>query len=29
VGRVALTLIGGGVFANPIRTIWNAILDGD
>lgn len=24
--RVALTLIGGGVFANPIRTIWDAIL---
>jgi hypothetical protein len=22
----ALTLIGGGVFANPIRTIWDAIL---
>lgn len=24
--RVALTLIGGGVFANPMRTIWDAIL---
>lgn len=24
--RVALTLIGGGVFANPIEVIWNAIL---
>jgi hypothetical protein len=24
--RVALTLIGGGVFANPIRAIWDAIL---
>ncbi len=24
--RVALTLIGGGVFANPIRVIWDAIL---
>ncbi|HEU4730969.1 MAG TPA: hypothetical protein VFT22_23910 [Kofleriaceae bacterium] len=24
--RVVLTLIGGGVFANPIGTIWNAIL---
>lgn len=24
--RVLLTLIGGGVFANPIRTIWEAIL---
>jgi hypothetical protein len=23
--RVVLTLIGGGVFANPIRTIWEAI----
>lgn len=23
--RVVLTLIGGGVFANPIRTIWDAI----
>lgn len=24
--RVVLTLIGGGVFANPIRAIWDAIL---
>jgi hypothetical protein len=24
--RVALTLIGGGVFANPLRVIWDAIL---
>lgn len=24
--RVALTLIGGGVFANPIQVIWDAIL---
>jgi hypothetical protein len=24
--RVGLTLIGGGVFANPIETIWDAIL---
>jgi hypothetical protein len=24
--RVVLTLIGGGVFANPIRTIWEAIV---
>ncbi|HET7501498.1 MAG TPA: hypothetical protein VFK02_10860, partial [Kofleriaceae bacterium] len=24
--RVALTLIGGGVFANPIGTIWDAIV---
>jgi uncharacterized protein (DUF697 family) len=24
--RVALTLIGGGVFANPSRVIWEAIL---
>ncbi|HVV88093.1 MAG TPA: hypothetical protein VHE35_33865 [Kofleriaceae bacterium] len=24
--RVCLTLIGGGVFANPMRTIWDAIL---
>ena len=24
--RVVLTLIGGGVFANPLRTIWEAIL---
>jgi hypothetical protein len=24
--RVALTLIGGGVFANPIQIIWDAIL---
>jgi hypothetical protein len=24
--RVALTLIGGGVFANPIEAIWDAIL---
>jgi hypothetical protein len=24
--RVALTLIGGGVFANPIRAIWEAIV---
>jgi len=24
--RVALTLIGGGVFANPIGAIWDAIL---
>lgn len=26
--RVVLTLIGGGVFANPIRLIWEAILWG-
>jgi hypothetical protein len=26
VDRVALTLIGGGVFANPIDVIWDAIL---